>query len=180
MIGPTLTTERLILRPPTAEDFPHFAEMMTDEATRFIGGPQTREVAWRTWALIAGAWVTEGFSMFSYIERDTGRWVGRGGPWRPLGWPGAEVGWGLTADTRGKGYATEAATAAIDWAFDHLGWDEVIHCIAPDNIPSQNVARRLGSANRGPGRLPAPLDVWEIDGWGQTKAEWRARLRSRN
>ena len=35
--------------------------MMTDEATRFIGGPQTREVAWRTWALIAGAWVTEGW-----------------------------------------------------------------------------------------------------------------------
>ena len=44
------------------------------------------------------------------------------GPWSPEGWPGTEVGWSFLREAGGKGYATEAATAAIDWAFDALGW----------------------------------------------------------
>lgn len=46
---------------------------------------------------------------------------------------------------------------------------------APDNLASQAVARRLGSRLRGPGRLPAPLDMHPIEIWGQTCEEWRAR-----
>ncbi len=178
MNGPTLTTERLILRPFVAEDFAPFVEMMAHERTGFIGGPMTPPVAWRAFAAIAGAWSIEGISMFSVIERDTGRWMGRVGPWRPLGWPGNEVGWGLIEAAEGRGYATEAATASMDWAFDHLGWDDIIHTIGPTNLPSQAVARRLGAENRGPGRLPAPLDGWDVEVWGQTKAAWRARRRS--
>jgi RimJ/RimL family protein N-acetyltransferase len=56
-----------------------------------------------------------------------------------------------------------------------LGWSEVIHSIAPANTASQAVAARLGSRNRGPGRLPAPLDAHPIDIWGQTREEWFAR-----
>lgn len=173
-IGPTLTTDRLILRPPEAQDFPGFVELMSTEESRFIGGPLTPEVAWRGVATITGAWVIEGFSMFSVIERESGKWIGRVGPWRPLGWPGNEVGWGLLNSAHGKGYATEAAIASINFAFDVLGWDDVVHCIAPDNGPSQAVARRLGSTNRGPTRMPAPMDQYEVDLWGQSRAEWRA------
>src|SRR3546814_17538372 len=68
-------------------------------------------------------------------------------------WPGNEVGWTFHRDAWGKGYATEAATAAMDYAFDTLGWDRVIHCIDPDNLASQRVALRLGSQNQGPGKL---------------------------
>ncbi len=175
MIGPTLTTERLILRPPEAQDFAPFAEMMSHERTHFIGGPQNPTVAWRSFAAIVGSWTVEGFSMFSVIERSTGRWLGRVGPWRPLGWPGNEVGWGLTEEAEGKGYATEAAAATMDWAFEHLGWEDIIHTIGPDNLASQAVARRLGAANRGPGALPAPLDAWKIDIWGQSREDWRAK-----
>lgn len=113
--------------------------------------------------------------MFSVIEKASGRWVGRVGPWRPEGWPGTEVGWGLLRSAWGQGYATEAAAVGIDWAFERLGWTEVIHCIAPENLSSAAVARRLGSINRGPGRLPAPFDTAEIDLWGQTRAQWRGR-----
>jgi len=175
MIGPTLTTARLILRPPAAEDFPAFVEMMAHESTRFIGGPMVPEVAWRSWAAIIGAWTLNGFSMFSVIERDTGQWIGRLGPWRPLGWPGDEVGWGLNEHARGNGYATEGAAATIDWAFDHLGWEDVIHTIGPENVASQAVATRLGAKNRGPGKMPPPVDAWEVEIWGQTRDEWRAR-----
>ncbi|MFN3230048.1 MAG: N-acetyltransferase, partial [Asticcacaulis sp.] len=54
-----------------------------------------------------------------------------------------------------------------------LGWTDVIHTIAPDNLGSQAVARKLGSVNRGPGKLPAPYETLVVDIWGQTAEEWR-------
>ena len=91
----------------------------------------------------------------------------------PADWPGAEVGWSLTRDTWGKGYATEGAAAAIDWAFDNLGWPEVTHCIDPANTPSIRVAERLGSTILKSGKLaPAPFDDIHFDIWGQTREQW--------
>ncbi len=119
---------------------------------------------------VAGSWALHGFGMFSVIEKASGRWIGRVGPWRPEGWPGTEIGWGLLTGAQGQGYAVEAATASIDWAVDHLGWDDVIHTIDPANLASIGLAQRLGSTNRGPGRLPAPYEDRAIDVWGQSAA----------
>ena len=143
---------------------------------RFLGGVQDRSMAWRAMMTMAGSWAIHGFGMFSVIEKASGRWIGRLGPWSPEGWPGTEVGWGLSRSAWGQGFATEGAAAAIDWAFDHLGWSEVIHCIDPENRASQDVARRLGSANRGRGRLPGPLAEHSIDIWGQSREAWRGRV----
>lgn len=176
--GPTLETDRLLLRPTKAEDLDGWAELMADPDTaRFIGGVQPRAACWRGMMTMAGSWACHGFAMFSVIEKDSGRWIGRIGPWQPEGWPGTEVGWGLVKSASGKGYAFEAATAAIDWAFDHLGWSEVIHCIDLDNKPSIRLAERLGSVHRGPGKLPAPFEHYPIEIWAQTKEDWRARPR---
>ncbi|HET7266554.1 MAG TPA: GNAT family N-acetyltransferase [Oleiagrimonas sp.] len=170
-----IETERLILRPPRAEDFDPWAVLMADErSARFIGDVQPRAVAWRTFLTIAGAWAIQGFGMFSVIEKSSGRWIGRLGPWQPDGWPGTEVGWGLLPDAWGRGYATEGATAAMDYAFDVLGWSEVIHTIDPANAPSQRVAQRLGSRRLRSARLPPPIDE-PVDVWGQTRREWLAR-----
>jgi RimJ/RimL family protein N-acetyltransferase len=178
MLGPTLETARLILRPPEACDLDGFAALMgCEETARYIGATVTRTGSWRTLATFAGSWALHGFGMFSVIEKDSGRWVGRLGPWQPEGWPGSEVGWGLLREAWGRGYATEGAIATIDWAFDALGWDDVIHTIHPENRASIEVARRLGATNRGPGKLPPPLDAMPIDVWGQTREEWRARGR---
>ncbi|WP_439476673.1 GNAT family N-acetyltransferase [Brevundimonas sp.] len=178
MTGPVLETERLTLRPIAIEDFPRWAEMMGDpEAAKFLGGAQPAAVAWRGFMTMAGAWSLTGISMFSLVERDTGLWLGRIGPWTPHGWPGTEVGWGLHPDAQGKGYGIEAATATIDYAFDVLGWTDVIHCIDPDNTPSQRLAERIGSRNLGATRLPPPFHELSIDRWGQSREEWRARTR---
>jgi RimJ/RimL family protein N-acetyltransferase len=172
-----LDTPRLVLRPPRIEDFGPWSELLADaEASHFIGGPQPPALAWRGLMVMAGAWHLQGFAMFSVIEKASGRWIGRLGPWYPQGWPGTEVGWGLVRDSWGRGYATEGASAAMDWAFSTLGWTEVIHSIAPDNHASQAVARKLGSRNRGPGRLPPPFEDSPVEIWGQTRAEWSARL----
>lgn len=181
IIGPTLETERLILRPPTQADFDDFAGMAAEEETmRFIGGLAMRDAAWRTMASLAGSWALLGFSMFSVVEKASGKWIGRLGPWQPGGdeggWPGREVGWGLIAAAQGKGYACEGATAAIDWAFDHLGWTHVIHCIDEANAPSIALALRLGSRLERKGvSLPAPFDMHKVDIYGQSREAWRAR-----
>jgi RimJ/RimL family protein N-acetyltransferase len=65
----------------------------------------------------------------------------------------------------------------MDFGFDRLRWKDIIHTIAPDNAASQQVARKLGSRNRGPGSLPPPFANVPVDIWGQTREEWRARRR---
>jgi RimJ/RimL family protein N-acetyltransferase len=178
MEAPRIETPRLLLRPPRWEDFDAWAEFLADEtAARFIGGMQARPAAWRSFMMMAGAWSLRGYAMFSVLERVSGRWVGRLGPWCPEGWPGTEVGWGIVRDCWGRGYAGEGATATIDWAFDHLGWTEIIHVIDPENLASQSVARKLGSRLLRPGRLPAPFEATRVDIWGQSREQWRARRR---
>jgi RimJ/RimL family protein N-acetyltransferase len=170
-----LETPRLWLRPPLSEDFDAWARFAADPAaTRYLGGPVARSVAWRSFLTMAGAWRIQGFAMFSVIEKSSGRWLGRVGPWYPEGWPGTEVGWGIVSDCWRRGYAAEAATAAIDWVFSDLGWREVIHVIDVDNAASRALARKLGSRKRGRGRLPAPHESAVVDIFGQTREEWLA------
>jgi RimJ/RimL family protein N-acetyltransferase len=126
---------------------------------------------------MTGSWALLGFGMFSVIEKATGLWVGRLGPWMPEGWPGSEVGWGLHPDAWGKGYGVEGSIAAIDWCFDVLGWSEVIHTIDPENRPSQKLAERLGSRVLYQTKLPPPFDHLTVDAWGQSRDEWRSRRR---
>ena len=173
--SPVLETERLRLRLPEQRDFDAYAEMNLDEeAMRHIGGTMPRAAAWRKFLQMPGAWAVQGFAMFT-VETKQGEWLGQLGPWQPEGWPGTEVGWAFKRACWGRGYATEAAEVAIDWAFDNLGWNEVIHSISPDNLASQALARRLGSVNSGPGKLPAPFENEPIDIWKQSKQQWRAR-----
>ena len=171
-----LETPRLVLRLPRQEDFEAWAAFLADEeATRHIGGLQPRPLAWRGLAAMLGAWYLKGYAMFSVIEKATGQWIGRVGPWQPEGWPGPEVGWSIVRDRWGQGYAPEAAAASIDWAFDTLGWSEVIHTIAPGNGSSKAVAAKLGSRYLDMGRLPEPHHEKPVEIWGQSRADWRAR-----
>jgi RimJ/RimL family protein N-acetyltransferase len=146
--------------------------MQDEESSRFLDGPQSRPIAWRGFTSMAGSWAIQGYAMFSVIEKSTGHWVGRVGPWYPVGWPGTEIGWAFLRKAWGKGYATEGAVASIDWAFKNLNWSEVIHVIAVDNFASQAVAQRLGSRYRGKGQFPEPRHHEPVGIWGQTREEW--------
>lgn len=175
--APVLETERLLLRPWRTDDFERYFQLMGDaDAARYIGGGTPRAVVWRRFLQMPGAWSLQGFGMFALEEKASGRWVGQAGPWQPDGWPGTEVGYALHPDSWGKGYATEASARAIDWAFDTLGWDEVIQCIDAGNAASKAVSARLGARFRQ--RLDAvpPFDG-AVEIWGQTRDQWRARSR---
>ena len=171
-----IDTPRLLLRPPRLEDLDAWSEMMLDEpAARFIGGVMPRSVCWRQLMTLIGAWHAHGFAMFSVIEKTSNRWIGRVGPWQPEGWPGTEIGWAISRDCWGRGYAGESAAAAADWAFETLGWSRMIHSIAPANVASQRVAQKLGSTHLGAGKLPAPYEGDAVEIWGQTREEWLNR-----
>ena len=177
--GPVLETQRLLLRPPRREDFDDWVEFAGDEETmRHLGGPVPRSIAWRYLLTMAGAWSIQGFAMFSVIEKSSGHWVGRVGPWFPEGWPGTEIGWAIVRNRWGRGYAGEAAAATIDWAFAELRWQEIIHVIEPANAASIAVARKLGSRARGAGQLPAPNEKLLVEIYGQTREQWRLRASS--
>jgi len=149
--------------------------MKDEETARFIGGVMDRAVCWRQLMTMIGAWHAHGFGMFTVLEKASGRYTGRLGPWHPEGWPGHEIGWGLVREFWGHGYAVEGSIAATNWAFQTLDWTEVIHSIAPDNVQSQRVAQKLGSRRIGPGKLPAPFEDAVIELWGQTRDEWGAQ-----
>ena len=165
-----------MLRVPGRQDFDAFADFCANaETMRFLGGAKLRSAAWRVFTTIVGAWTTEGYSYWSVLERESGRWVGRIGPWQPEGWPGTEIAWGIAPEFAGRGYAYEAAAAAMDYAVDVLRWTHLIHTIHPDNAPSIRLAQRLGSINEGPTALPDPLSDFRVDAWGQSADQWRAR-----
>lgn len=154
--------------------------MHADETTmRFIGGVMHPNVTWRSMATMVGHWALRGYGMFSFIEKESGRWIGRGGPWNPHGWPQPEVGWGLTKDAQGKGYALEGAVACIDYVVETLGWRGVIHCIDKDNTPSKRLAEKLGSVWLREVDPPKPYEGFQWQVYGQTAKDWlanRARL----
>jgi RimJ/RimL family protein N-acetyltransferase len=170
-----IETERLVLRVPSLREFDAWSKFMADEeSARFIGKVQSPAAVWRGIATVAGSWVIAGYGMFSAFEKSSGRWIGRMGPWQPHGWPGTEVGWGVVREVWGQGYAFEASVASMNFAVNVLGWTDIIHTIHPDNVRSQNLAARLGSVNRGPGRLPDPFANDPVDVWGQTASQWKA------
>ena len=143
-----IETERLILRDiDTERDFEDWARAMGDERTvRYTEGRVLdRARSWRHMAATIGHWQIRGYGFFSVEEKASGEWVGRVGPFFPEGWPAPEIGWTISPDHWGKGYATEAARAALDYVFNTLGWSRVIHVILQDNERSIAVAERIGS-----------------------------------
>jgi len=167
-----IETSRLILRPPMLEDLQHWIRFAGHEETmRYLGGVHSPSMAWRSLMTAIGSWVAEGYAMFSVIEKSSGQWMGRIGPWQPLEWPGTEVGWGLHADHWRRGYALEAAAATIDWSFENLHWSQVIHTIAAENVASIALAEKLGSRYQRQAILPAPMNL-EVGVWQQTREQW--------
>lgn len=147
-----LETPRLRLRLFRDSDLDAYADMCADaEVMRFIGDrrPMTRAEAWRSMAMMLGHHYLRGCGLWCAEDKASGEMVGRVGIWRPEGWPGLEAAWTLRRKHWGKGYASEAAAAAIDYAFRVLKAEHVISLIDPQNAASIRVAERIGERLEG-------------------------------
>jgi len=132
-------------------DFEEYAAIHADfEVTRFTTRTQlSRADAWRHLATIVGHWHLRGYGMWGVEELATGRLAGRVGFHCPEGWPEFELGWTIGREFWGRGYATEAARAALEYAFTAMDREHVISLIDPANIASIRVAEHLGQTVEG-------------------------------
>lgn len=173
---PRLETERLILRGWSAEDFEPLAAIHADpEVMTFLGGVQERNDAWRTLSSLAGHWAIRGYGKWAVERKSDGAMMGRVGLINPEGWPGLEVGWTLGKEYWGKGYATEAAEAALRYGFLTQPVHRLISCIDADNVASQSVAKRIGETMTGTDVLRIAGKEYPVEIWSITRDHWMKR-----
>jgi RimJ/RimL family protein N-acetyltransferase len=142
---PELETARLKLIAPTIDHLEAHQRMYSDgQVMQYLGGAMERGEIWERLAATVGHWFLRGFGIWAVQEKSTGNIVGRAGLRYPDGVPGIEAGWVFSRESWGKGYATEAASATLDYAFDHLQLERVNAVVHRDNVGSQQVARKLG------------------------------------
>lgn len=152
--APKLETPRLTLRAHTLEDFPACVAMWSDAGvTHFIGGqPQTEEETWARFLRYRGQWALMGYGYWLIEEKASGRFAGEMGfmeakrAMSPAFGDAHEIGWALMPWAQGKGYATEAVTAAHAWSEKEFGRRRTVCMIAPENLSSMRVAERCGYA----------------------------------
>jgi len=146
-----LLTERLELRPFTLEDHAEYARICSDEEVmRYIGAGKanTPDITWRSMAGMLGHWQLLGYGIWAVTLRGGGI-IGHAGFIDVPGWPGFELAWLLGRGHWGKGYAREAARAALQVAHDTLQRERVISLIRPQNAPSIRLAQALGAQRTG-------------------------------
>src|SRR5215469_5051241 len=149
---PVLETERLVLRAHSVKDFAALADMWADErVTRYtIGKPATKEESWSRLLRDAGHWTVLGFGFWAVEEKASGKYAGEVGfldlrrNIQPslAGMP--EIGWILVPDFHGKGYATEAARAALAWGDGNLKCSRTSCIVNSENTASLRVAEKVG------------------------------------
>jgi len=140
-----IESERLRMRAWRNADYPFFVDYFADEEmAEFLGGTRTREESWRTMAAYIGHWHLNGFGYWAVEEKDTQDFVGGVGLWKSPNWPELELGYWILRTMHGKGYATEAAVRAKEFAFNELKVDTLVSYIDLENEASKRVAERLG------------------------------------
>jgi len=180
-----LTTLRLRLEPQDHAHLDGLNALNSDpEVMRYISGrPETREETRAIIERVKARWADVGYSWWTFFERDSGAIVGAGcvqnlrreasphpDPEAPM-----ELGWRLRRDRWGRGYASEAAFAMGDWAFDTFGPAELLAVCEPANTASSGVMKRLGMRDLG-------LQRWygqEMATFGIGAAEWREQAAAR-
>ena len=142
---PTLTTERLILRPPAFTDFPAMEALLTSSRSRYMGGPYDTFGAWGLFCHDVGCWHLFGHGALMVDRRDTDECIGQVGINHGPLFPDKELGWLLYEGREGHGYALEAARALRDWAFAVRGLPTLVSYVDRNNTRSIAVAERLGA-----------------------------------
>lgn len=146
---PAIHTERLVLRRWLEADRAPFAAMNADpEVMAHFPAPLSRAESDAFVDRIEAALDEYGFGLWALEVRSTGAFIGFTGLAVPsfdaAFTPAVEIGWRLRRGAWGKGYATEAARAALDAAFGQFGLPEVVSFTSTVNERSQAVMRRLG------------------------------------
>jgi RimJ/RimL family protein N-acetyltransferase len=145
--GPVLVTRRLLLRPLSPDDADFVLELLNDETyVRFLGDRNihtvdaARDVIER-WVEMTNA---NGFGLYAMEPRGGGPPMGLCGLLKRPWLEDVDVGYGLLATYRGRGYAREAAVAVLEWGREHFGLQRVVALVAEGNARSIHLLEQLG------------------------------------
>jgi RimJ/RimL family protein N-acetyltransferase len=147
-----LKTDRLLLRQWTDADREPYAALNADPVVmEHFPARMTREMSDAMVDRLAAALEERGFGLWALEVVETGQFIGFTGLSVP-GFeahftPAVEIGWRLSKDAWGNGYASEAARAALAHAFGPAGLDEVVSFTATTNNASQRVMQRIGMSH---------------------------------
>jgi RimJ/RimL family protein N-acetyltransferase len=150
MAGPvSLRTSRLLLRPWRDADVTAFAEISADPAVMEFLRPLSEPGAAEAWAArVRAHWQQHGFGQWVVEIPDQASFIGVVGlatiSYAAHFTPAVEIAWRLAPDFWRRGYASEAARAALDYGFGQLAFDEVVAVTVPANLRSRRVMERLG------------------------------------
>lgn len=141
------TTERLLVRHFQPSDLNDFAALCADPVVmRFVadGQPLERPLVARWIRVCQEKYATRGYGTSAVFEKATSAFIGYCGVVRAPGNDFDELIYVYHVATWGKGYATEAGRAMLDYVFAHSTLDRIYTTIHPDNAPSIHVATKLG------------------------------------
>ena len=155
MTAPTLTTDRLTLRPPNSSDLASYQAFYAVSDT-VVGKYRARTSLSEIQTILKGdiAHWTKGFGMWLITVTGDDTVIGGAGLVHPDNWPRHELTWWLMPDHRGQGYATEASHAVIDHGYNTLGWLQVETHMRDENLPARRLAQRLGGTFLQRGQFP--------------------------
>ncbi len=143
--APIIRTDRLLLREPVLADWPNFAEVMTTDCAKHMGGPFSIAEAWGTFCHGIALWRLFGIGNLSIEILETRQCIGQIEINQGPRFPEPELGWQIQMEAQGRGYAYEAALAMRNWAFQECRLETLVSYIGPDNSRSIRLAERLGA-----------------------------------
>jgi RimJ/RimL family protein N-acetyltransferase len=188
--APRLETPRLLLRSFEQDDVDAWARIMRKpEVMRYMGDGARYRVKRAAAGVLARFsdlesrnavstltrhWAKYGFGEWAVEERESGSLIGKVGFIYQSDWEAeptkTEIGWSLAPESWGRGYATEAASRAMTWAFDERGIERVISICRVDHHRSEGVMRRLNMSLQGTTRWKGGHSLW----YAADRDTWRA------
>jgi len=151
MSQPSIKTGRLLLRRWREDDVEPFAAMCSDpEVMRYIGSGATRTRAQALASIEAYErdWEEKGYGLCAVELLEDGGFLGFTGlsepTFLPEVMPAVEIGWRFARQSWGKGYASEAAQAALEYGLNDLGLSEIVSIYQVENHASERIIQKLG------------------------------------
>lgn len=175
---PTVTTERLTLRAFTTADRPAYAALRADpDVVRFLPGGEALvafadAIAETRISAFRDAW-SRGYGVWAVEETATGAFVGQAGLASMERSSDVEVLYALARRFWGRGYAREAATAALRFGFEQVGLDRIVAYVVPENAASSRVLAAIGLHATG----ESDYNGFRVQGFRIEAGEWRRRQR---
>ena len=120
------------------------AEVVDKKQVTLTEAPGDLDLARRNTAALIDHWDSRGYGLWTVVEKASGRIIGCVGLQNWKDWPAVELAWVIHRSRWNQGFATEAALAALEWAWARTEIDHIVSLINADDLRSMRVATKVG------------------------------------